>query len=116
MRVEQKLFGAGEPSTLTEFAEKHDLTLKANERSSSLNENGKLPSGRPFRRYWVTFDHVEIMDQGMLVGAIGDGDTTDEAIKDLAQDLAGKRIAVHARTKQRIELEVPNDFHHTVKS
>jgi hypothetical protein len=116
MKIERKLFGAGEPTTLVEFADKHGLTLKVNERSSSLNENGRLPSGSPFRRYWVNFTNVEIMTKGMLRGATGNGDTVDDAIKDLAGELAGERVVVGAYTKRRIELEVPNDFHHAVKS
>ena len=116
-----KRFGAGEPETLNGFAEKYGLQILVKERSSSLNRDGRLSSGVKFTRYMASLRRqsdsaiVEVMENGMLCGKSGNGDTIEEAASDLARSLAGNRVAIGAYGPDRKNVDVPNDFRHEVK-
>jgi hypothetical protein len=102
--VEIKKFGAGEPELLTEFADRHGLTVVIHERDAN---RGRLP------RYFAMFDPMaEVMENGMLGVAAGDGETPEEAMRKYAKSMAGRRIVIGAYTRNRKEIEVPNDFRH----
>ncbi len=58
---------------------------------------------------------VEVMENGMLGGKGGNGDTIEEATSDLARSLAGNRVAIGAYGPDRKNVDVPNDFRHEVK-
>lgn len=57
--------------------------------------------------WYATASYVEVMDNGGLRGEYGDGKNPNEALRQYAMQLAGKRIAVKAKTKERREFNVP---------
>ena len=89
--------------TIDEFAELHDLEMEVMERPSSLVKN-------PEMRYFASFKRVEVMSDGTLHGAFGDGETPREAIADYADRISGQRLAFGAYTDARREFEAPNEF------
>ncbi len=88
----------------SEFADKHGLELKVNERA-----RGNGPCG-PLKRYWVNFDRCEAKEGCMLAGYSGNGDTIDEAIRDYARQLAGARLVHRAYQADRREFDCPNEW------
>lgn len=81
------------------FAKEHGLVLEATERGPDWpNENS---------RWYVRFSNVEIMDRGMLSGSYGNGSNIEEAVRDYAQELSGKQIAIDAMSPKRRNVDVP---------
>jgi len=104
-------FGAEQPETLVEFGDKHGFELIVNERGNDRS--------RGVERYYASFKDVEILDKGMLIGAVGNGNTPDEALYDYAKRLAGRKIVFKAWANvgqtipsDRKEIDVPVDFRH----
>jgi len=85
--------------TLEEFADANDLIVEVRERPH-------IRVGRP-SRFYASFKHVEVMENGCLAGYFGDGRTAEEAIENYAQEISRRRIAVNAYTDHRIEIQVP---------
>jgi hypothetical protein len=90
------------PETIFEnFAKKHDLVLVIKER----------PVVRGLSRYYAYFENTELMENGCLVGAFGNGQTKDDAISDYARRILGYRLVVNASSKtDRREIQCPNEW------
>ncbi len=96
LRVE---YHGGRPAIgLQEFADKYELEMKVRERSASIG----------LSRFYCSFPNVEVMERGMLVGICGNGDTVQAALQDYAKQLAGKCVAIGAYTRERRNVDVPN--------
>lgn len=62
-------------------------------------------------KYYARFYMTEIMENGMLRSGSGDGTTPEEAIRDYANGLAGKRIVYNAMGGLgRREVQCPDLF------
>jgi hypothetical protein len=92
---------AGGSCSLEAFAARHDLTISVRERARAL---GNLP------RWIASFQHVEIMEGGMLRSASGNGETPEAAVADYARIIAGHRLVCNAYTSDRKEFQAPNEF------
>lgn len=66
-------------------------------------------------RYYAS-PTFEVMDNGMLRGATGNGSTPDAALAELARRISGTRIAVNAMGADRREIDVPTLEHVLVPS
>ena len=64
-------------------------------------------------RWMAEFPDCELMEDGCLASAYGNGKTPDEAIRDYVNQIAGKRIAIGAYTDGRREFNVPASLCHT---
>ena len=85
--------------TLEEFADKYDLTLEINERSSEFPKEIK---------YYAKFKHVEIKDGSCLRGTFGNGTTEYEATINYINEISETCIVVDAmNSKLRREIKVP---------
>ena len=86
---------------LKRFASEHNLVMKIVERSpQDIRHFG-------IARFYAHFKDVEIMDNGFLEGATGEGNTPKDAVKDYAKKIAGKRIAWRAYQKDRRNIVIP---------
>jgi len=65
-------------------------------------------------KYYVQFEHSEVMTGVFLVSSYGNGDTIDEAIENYCVKIQNKRIAINADTPNRREVVCPK-FTHTKK-
>lgn len=83
-------------STIEGFALQHDLTLEMHRRDGAAQP-----------QYFCRFGRCEVMDNGLLVGAHGNGETEAEAIADYAAAISGRRLAVNAYLPTRYEIDVP---------
>jgi len=63
-------------------------------------------------KYYVKFEHSEIMEGGSLIGSYGNGDTIDEALENYCKEIQNKRMAFNAYTPNRREVVCPK-FTHT---
>lgn len=59
------------------------------------------------RRFTASFKRAEVMQKGFLAGTYGNGKTPDLAINDYVEQIKGKRIAINAMSKDRMEYDVP---------
>lgn len=91
-------FGGGAMS-LTEFSDKHALTLEVRERPA----NGCA-------RYYAHFKDTELSRGSMLVSEHGNGSTVDEAIRDYCQLIQGQRLVVNAMRPMRREIDIPREL------
>ena len=71
--------------------------------------NSSTPAG--VDRFYVYFDDGEVMENGMLLSDHGNGNTINEALKDYANRISGKRLAFYATTQNRIEVVMPKLVH-----
>jgi len=69
------------------------------------------PKGMNLPKYYVSFDNVEIMQGGCLVGTHGNGNTIDEALTDYCKGIETKRMALYAYTDKRREVVCPKLVH-----
>ena len=77
-----------ERMTLSEFAEKHDLTLEIRERSKKMCATTNItPLYAMFKNTWVS-------DNGMLIGIHGNGHTEEQAMADYTLQISGRRLKV----------------------
>ena len=79
-----------------EFANRHGLELVVHER---VLDAGLLR--RKVERYYANFRDVDVKRGSILLGMSGNGNTPDEAIKDYAGILLGKRLVYRASNPQR---------------
>lgn len=86
-------------TTLEEFADQHELVMEISERDTVAYPS--LP------RYFACFQHCELKCDGMLIGAYGNGDTPEEAMKDYAKRISGKALAFFDPDQGRHDLQVP---------
>ena len=99
MKITRKLIPE---MTLEEFADKHGLELEVCER-----RRDRLPHAG---RFYAMFARAEVMDPpGFLSGVSGDGDTEEEAIRDYAERISEKRLAIYgpAPAYERTNIDVP---------
>lgn len=82
---------------------KHELVV--NERSLDILSKIKL------KKYYAAFEHAEIVDGGVLIGAYGDGDTIDEAISNYCLEVSNKRIRFTGSNIIREEIVFPTLVH-----
>lgn len=61
----------------------------------------------PNRRWYASFERGEKMESGMLVGAIGNGDSPDAALLDYIRQIRGVRLAFDATSERRWEFDIP---------
>jgi hypothetical protein len=99
VNVELDLVGGG-PCTLDEFAERHGLVMEIHERAGVYGDG----------RYYAHFKSVEEMRDGMLCGTYGNGATPEQAVAAYARKIRGKCLAVKAGSKDRRNIQVPNEF------
>lgn len=93
--------GEEEAISFSKFAERHNLQLEVNERSTSFR--------RDFRWY-CSFKGLEISTPGILSSPSGNGPTIEAAMQDYANQLRGKRLVVGAYKPDRREFEAPNEW------
>lgn len=62
-------------------------------------------------RYYVSFEKAEIMENGALIGACGNGNTIDEAIRDYCHQISNCRIVFGAYSSERKEKQLPKLVH-----
>ena len=77
-----------ERMTVEEFAEKHGLIMEVHERSAEDSPD----------RFYAHFENSDITGDGVLIGAFGNGATAQEAIKNYAEEISGKVLAIDAWT------------------
>jgi hypothetical protein len=88
-----------ERMTLEQFANKHELVMEIYERPHDITW------AEPF---YANFVHAELAENGCLVGAYGNGYSPEDAIKDYAKRISGKRLVLNAFTNEkRKEILVP---------
>ncbi len=51
-------------------------------------------------RFYAMFDRVEIKDNGVLIGAHGNGATPEEAMRDYYNKIVGKRLIYRAMSEE----------------
>jgi hypothetical protein len=61
-------------------------------------------------RFCVQFYNGELMHNGMLRSAHGNGKTYEEAARDYAKEIRGGKLAIDAFTNLRKEFNVPEDL------
>lgn len=99
MKLEIEALGGGS-MTLDAFAELHGLTMRVVERS--LSDAPDLP------RFCATFARVERKGNGVLISDSGNGATIEEAVRDYAARIAGRRLVFDAYGPCRKEFTAPN--------
>lgn len=89
------------PITFTQFCDIHNLNVVIKERKPDVWEKA------PRLRYYANFDAlVEIRDRNILRGVSGDGETTLEAIRNLADSTCGKPLVLSVNARRK-NLDVP---------
>jgi hypothetical protein len=88
------------PSTTFEkFCDSNGLTVVVRERTGEFGH----------RRYFAMCNNVYVRESdGMLCGAMGNGASKNDAVRDYENTLAGRVIVVDAWGPSRRELQCPN--------
>jgi len=94
-------FNLIETKEILDFEKELKIELVVNERSKTYN----LP------KYYVSFENAEVMENGMLCGCSGNGNTIDEALLDYCKEIETKRMALFAYTDKRYEVVCPKLVH-----
>jgi hypothetical protein len=97
MRIDDR---TDRPVHFAEFAERHNLVLVFQERHGTEVVN----------RYFCEFDDSVTKEGSFLVGTFGNGRTKDQALADYARQLLGKVLVVGTGTKDRQEIQCPNEW------
>lgn len=100
MRIDDRTMPA---ISFEDFAAKHGLTMRVNERPASIGLG-------PSRRYYASFVGAEVKDGPFLRGEYGDGVTKAEAISNYSRIILGQRLVIDAYTKERREIQCPNEW------
>ncbi len=95
-------FADGPPVNLDYYLEINDLWIDILERTPS-------PSAI-YPRYYATIKRLEMKDGGILASPLGNGNTPQSAVNDLADNLAGKVWVVDAMMPTRREFKAPVRF------
>ena len=85
--------------TLAELIQTHRLSF-----TGSIDVSGN---------YYVSLEYVEIMDNGMLIGATGHGMTLNYAADELCTRIRGQRLVKNAYRDYRYEFDVPETLEYT---
>lgn len=75
--------------------------LIVNERPSNL----RLP------KFYVSFENSDVMNDGVLIGSFGNGDTIDEALQNYCKEVSCKKIVFGVYTNSRDEITLPKLVH-----
>ncbi len=62
-------------------------------------------------RYYVSFKGGESMEDGLLVGHSGNGNTIDDALRDYCKQISCRRMVFGAYTNSRKEITFPKLVH-----
>lgn len=104
MKITIERYGGDVPTDLAGFADHHGMEMVVSERDAGFAEGDG--------RFYARFRDAEVMDGGCLVGTHGNGATPEIAMREYAQKIAGKRLALSAWTLARREIDVPNELHY----
>lgn len=100
-----KIVKLGPPENFENFLRRTlGVEVVAYERRRSLREEMRLP------RWHASAKGLEIMDRGFLTSSAGNGNTPEDALRDYARILAGKRVVVNAYRNDRIEVQCPDEW------
>ena len=101
MQIERK---PANRQTLEAFADQHGLTMEIVERT-------RTDLARCFdyskMRFYAGFKGVDVSDGCMLIGSVGNGGTEDDALRDYARQISGKKLVIGAFTPERREIWAP---------
>ena len=87
--------------TISELADLYGLTLKVNERDSSLMGLAHIGTGG---RFYAVFNKIEEVNGCCLISKHGNGPTPQDAIDDYASEISGVRLVKDASGKEnRVE-------------
>ena len=90
---------------ILDFEKEIGYELVVNERDINAGSPARL------HKYYVQFEHGEVMEGGCLVGKHGNGNTIDEAIKDYCRQVSNCLVAFGAYTSERKEIKFPKLIH-----
>jgi len=65
----------------------------------------------PKNRYYACFQGAELVQNGMLIGKQGNGDSIDSAIKDYCVKVSGGTIVFYAGTPNQKQIKFPRLVH-----
>ncbi len=89
---------------ILDFEKELSLELVINERNGANTQyTGK--------KYYCSFEDIEVKDGIMLVSAFGNGNTIDESIKAYCKRIGNKFLVQGSHTKNRIEIASPKLVH-----
>ncbi len=69
------------------------------------------PDTQDAPRFYVRFEHGEIMRNGILESHCGNGNTIDQAIKKYCEYISNKTMAFNAYEKHRKNIQIPKLIH-----
>lgn len=75
-----------------------------------LKVNERRPDSG-LHRFYVLFENGLVMNDGMLIGSFGQGDSIDEALQDYASKISFKQIAFNSYNNNRKEIIFPKLVH-----
>ena len=84
-----------ERMSVQEFANKHGLTMKVDERATNY---------WPDARWYARFDNFELKEGSCLVSTYGNGSTVDEAIANYCKEISEKHGVINAYHVSRKEI------------
>lgn len=91
------------PESFEDFCERHDIRMVVKERG----KDSRRVAGS--RWYASPYSLIEVMDNGFLIAAYGDGDTPEEAVLDFAQRIRGCKLVRDAYSN-RYEFQAPSEW------
>ena len=96
MKIERNLVPE---MTIEQFTDEHNLTMIVKERANPEMSN--------LHRFYANFkEHPDISSGVFRVGAFGDGDTEEGAIRAYSEEISGK-LLIFGRGAGRKEIQVP---------
>jgi hypothetical protein len=90
---------------ILDFEKEIGFELIVNEREINSSSPARLS------KYYVNFEHAEVMEGGCLVGKHGNGNTIDEAIRDYCREVSNCKVAFGAYTSEGKEIQFPKLVH-----
>lgn len=84
--------------TLEEFADKYGLVMEIHERHHHEGESN---------RFYAHFKRAEVSEGCLLIGAYGNGATSEDALLEYVSEISGKVLIVNAHAPEREEIVVP---------
>ena len=84
-----------------EFLEKHGLEIEVIERDTVDTEYTGM------RYYAHIKGSIEIKTGGMLVGAVGNGNSPEQAVHNCIKKISEQLLVVNAYTENRLEIQAP---------
>ena len=106
-----KFVPASEAIEIKDFCNRHGLQMTVHERDDRSMQMYMQIHGEA-HRYYASIDNAEVDGDGVLIGAIGNGNTPDDAIKYYCERISHKKIIINAFSKDsRNEIWVPGLKH-----